>query len=58
VAEFWNPRGTGAFGRVTYINRLETAGGAAPAGSCISGQTVSVPYTGEYLFYVPGRPDG
>jgi hypothetical protein len=33
-------RGTGVFGRVTYINRLDTVGGAAPAGSCTSGQTV------------------
>jgi hypothetical protein len=47
-------RGTGIFGRVTYINRLDTRGGAAPAGSCTSGQTVGVPYTAQYLFYVPG----
>jgi len=47
-------RGTGIFGRVTYINRLDTQGGAAPAGSCTSGQTVGVPYTAQYLFYVPG----
>jgi hypothetical protein len=46
--------GTGVFGRVTYINRLDTGGGAAPAGSCTSGQTAGVPYTAEYLFYVPG----
>jgi Protein of unknown function (DUF3455) len=48
-------RGTGIFGSVTYINRLHTRGGAAPAGSCTSGQTVGVPYTARYLFYVPGR---
>jgi hypothetical protein len=47
-------RGTGILGRVTYINRLDTRGGAAPAGSCTSGQTVGVPYTAQYLFYVPG----
>jgi hypothetical protein len=47
-------RGTGIFGSVTYINRLDTRGGAAPAGSCTSGQTVGVPYTAQYLFYVPG----
>ena len=46
-------RGTGIFGRVTYINRLDTRGGAAPAGSCTSGQTTGVPYTAQYLFYVP-----
>ncbi len=47
-------RGTGIFGTVTYINRLDTSGGAAPAGSCTSGQTVGVPYSARYLFYVPG----
>jgi hypothetical protein len=47
-------RGTGVFGSVTYINRLDTSGGAAPTGSCISGQTVGVPYTAQYLFYVAG----
>jgi hypothetical protein len=47
-------RGTGIFGRVTYINRLDTRGGAAPADSCTSGQTVGVPYSAQYLFYVPG----
>jgi Protein of unknown function (DUF3455) len=47
-------RGTGVFGSVTYINRLDTSGGAAPAGSCTSGQTVGVPYKAQYLFYVAG----
>ena len=47
-------RGTGIFGTVTYINRLNTSGGAAPAGSCTSGQTAGVPYSAQYLFYVPG----
>ena len=47
-------RGTGILGTVTYINRLDTSGGAAPAGSCTSGQTVGVPYSAQYLFYVPG----
>jgi hypothetical protein len=45
-------RGTGIFGSVTYINRLDTSGGAAPVGSCTSGQTVGVPYAAQYLFYV------
>ncbi len=47
-------RGTGIFGTVTYINRLDTSGGAAPTSSCTSGQTVGVPYSARYLFYVPG----
>ena len=46
-------RGTGIFGRVTFINRVETRGGAAPSGSCSNGQTTGVPYTAQYLFYVP-----
>jgi hypothetical protein len=46
-------RGTGIFGTVTYINRLDTSGGAAPTGSCTSGQTAGVPYSARYLFYVP-----
>jgi Protein of unknown function (DUF3455) len=47
-------RGSGIFGRVSYIDRLDTQGGAAPAGSCTSGQTVGVQYTAQYLYYVPG----
>ena len=50
-------RGTGIFGRVTFINRLETRGGAAPTGSCSNGQTTGVPYTAQYLFYAPSAPD-
>jgi hypothetical protein len=45
-------RGTGIFGSVTYINRLDTSGGAAPTSSCTSGQTIGVPYKARYLFYV------
>jgi hypothetical protein len=45
-------RGTGIFGRVTFINRLETHGGMAPTGTCSDGQTTGVPYTARYLFYV------
>jgi len=50
-------RGTGIFGTVTFINRLETRGGAAPTGSCSNGQTTGVPYTAQYLFYVSSAPD-
>jgi len=45
-------RGTGVFGAVTYIQRLDTAGGAAPTTACTDGQTQGVPYTAEYRFYV------
>ena len=50
-------RGTGLFGRVTFINRLETRGGAAPTASCSNGQTIGVRYTAQYLFYVPSAAD-
>jgi hypothetical protein len=46
-------RGTGLFGKVSYIQRLNTTGGAAPAGSCTDGQTTGVPYTAKYRFYSP-----
>lgn len=46
-------RGDGAFGRVSYLQRLATQGGTAPAGSCADGQTVGVPYQAEYRFFVP-----
>lgn len=48
-------QGTGIFGTVTYINRLDTRGGAAPTSSCTSGQTIGVRYSAQYLFYVPKR---
>jgi hypothetical protein len=46
-------RGTGLFGKVSYIQRLSTTGGAAPAGSCTDGQTTGVTYTAKYRFYSP-----
>jgi hypothetical protein len=46
-------RGAGLFGKVTYVQRLATSGGAAPTGSCTDGQTSGVPYRAEYRFYVP-----
>lgn len=42
--------GTGVFSKVTFIQRLDTTGGAAPAGACQSGKT-EVPYTAKYYFY-------
>lgn len=48
-------RGDGVFGKVTYIQRLATSGGAAPAGTCTDGQTAGVPYQAEYRFYAAGQ---
>jgi hypothetical protein len=44
--------GPGIFSPVTYIQRVNTTGGLAPAapGSFV-GETVDVPYTAEYYFY-------
>lgn len=47
--------GPGVFGAVAYIQRLETAGGVAPAGACTSGQTTTVPYRAAYVFWAPAR---
>jgi hypothetical protein len=35
----------------TYIQRLTTNGGLAPAGACVTASTASVPYTAVYYFY-------
>ena len=47
-------RGTGIFGNVTYVQRLDTAGGVAPTTTCKDGQTQGVPYTADYLFFARG----
>jgi hypothetical protein len=47
-------RGTGIFGDVTFVQRLDTAGGVAPTTRCTDGQTQGVPYTAEYRFFVRG----
>ena len=46
-------RGDGDFGRVTYVQRLATSGGAAPAGACTEGATTGVVYQAGYRFFVP-----
>jgi hypothetical protein len=46
--------GSGLFSGVLSIQRLNTAGGNAPAKECSpdqSGQMLRVPYTADYLFY-------
>lgn len=48
-------RGAGRFGRVTYIQRVNTVGGAAPAGGCDSshvGKEVAIEYQADYYFYI------
>lgn len=45
---------TGILSRVSFIQRLATVGGLAPAGACAPQDAqVAVPYSAEYLFYLP-----
>lgn len=49
------PRHGSTFAKTTYIQRLSTTGGVAPATGCTQtgniGVTVHVPYTTDYFFY-------
>ncbi|WP_103350180.1 DUF3455 domain-containing protein [Amycolatopsis sp. CA-128772] len=50
-----NPNtGNGIFGKVTYIQRLNTRGGVAPAGTCTDGAQTAVRYSADYAFWVAG----
>jgi hypothetical protein len=39
--------------RVSFISRINTSGGTAPAGACTAGTKVAVPYRADYVFWVP-----
>jgi hypothetical protein len=43
--------GAGRFAHIASVRRVHTSGGLAPAGSCLIGTQVRVPYTADYLFY-------
>ncbi|MEO7733490.1 MAG: DUF3455 domain-containing protein, partial [Kofleriaceae bacterium] len=43
--------GTGVLAKITFVQRLETTGGVAPAGACTAGKPTEVPYTATYYFY-------
>ncbi len=44
--------GAGTLAGIRYVQRLDTVGGAAPAGSCVTlGEETRVPYTADYAFY-------
>jgi Protein of unknown function (DUF3455) len=51
-------RGTGLLRSVDFIQRLDTKGGVAPAGSCTNGAQVAVAYTAEYRFFEPASTFG
>src|SRR5437016_2948614 len=47
-----NPEGPGIFAETTFIQRVNTTGGKAPAaGGAFVGQVARVPYTADYFFY-------
>jgi hypothetical protein len=49
--------GNGALQAVTYVSRIDTIGGVAPADGCDTasiGKEIAVPYTATYLFYRSG----
>ena len=41
----------------TWVQRLNTSGGVAPAGTCTPGDTIAVPYTTDYFFWKPAGAD-
>jgi hypothetical protein len=43
--------GDGSFSRVKYIQRLNTAGGTAPSGSCRKSELVEVGYSALYVLH-------
>ena len=45
------PTGGRLLAKTTFVQRLNTRGGAAPAGACSVGQTILVPYSADYFFY-------
>jgi hypothetical protein len=52
-------QGSGVFSAATYIQRLDTVGGRAPATGCDQahqGEELRVDYTATYAFYYPGAP--
>jgi hypothetical protein len=51
--------GSGAFATIAYIQRLDTAGGAAPADGCDAdhaGDEAREPYEATYAFFYPAAP--
>jgi hypothetical protein len=48
-------RGAGVFAGVSYVQRLATKGGLAPAGGCTEGAQTSVRYEALYTFSAPAR---
>ena len=49
------PSGGRFLADTTFVQRLNTDGGAAPTSACTVGQTQLVPYTADYYFYHKGE---
>ena len=49
------PTGGSLLAQTTFVQRLNTNGGAAPTTACSVGQTQLVPYTADYFFYRQGQ---
>jgi hypothetical protein len=45
------PTGGNLLFKTTFIQRLNTSGGAVPTTACAAGQTQLVPYTADYFFF-------
>jgi hypothetical protein len=45
------PTGGNLLAKTTFIQRLNTSGGAVPTTACAVGQTQLVPYKADYFFY-------
>jgi hypothetical protein len=45
------PDGGDKLTHTTYIQRINTTGGLAPAGACITRTPARIPYTADYYFY-------
>jgi len=49
------PTGGRLLANTTFVQRLNTNGGAAPNSACAVGQTQLVPYTADYYFFRPAE---
>jgi hypothetical protein len=47
--------GKGQFSDVTYVQRLATRGGLAPAGACTDGAQAAVHYSATYTFWIAAK---
>ena len=55
VGNLKGPTGGNLLAKATFIQRLNTLGGAVPTTACTVGQTQLVPYSADYFFYKADR---